>query len=149
MASSLQCIDAIKKRSRTPSSRNIEATVVSPLLQDTRERRERESKNKLYSIEIVEEGAFVKVHYRGYESKYDEWKRKEEVVLMKPSFSVNTEIEWSPITELACSIKKCLLPSQSEDPDVRIQISCVHVMVIASRCCRGRVFLLDPAKSTK
>ena len=102
MASSLQCIDAIKTRSRNPSSRSVEATASSPVLEKVKERREKVSKNKLYDIEIVkEEGAYVKVHYCGYDSKYDEWKMKEEVVLVKPQFPLESGVKWSPITELA------------------------------------------------
>ena len=34
-----------------------------------------------------------------------------------------SEREYSPLTELACGIKKRLLPSRSDDPYVRIQVS--------------------------
>ena len=76
-------------------------------------------------MEVVEEKeALVKVHYTGYSRHFDEWNPKEEVVLNRPNFQKSTEQEWSAITELACSIKKPLLPSRSEDPEVWIQIPC-------------------------
>lgn len=45
-------------------------------------------------------------------------------MLNKPNFQESIEQEWSAVTELACSIKKHLFPSRSEDPEVRIQILC-------------------------
>ena len=66
----------------------------------------------------------MKVHYCGYGSQYDEWKPKEEMELMIPQYSERDEVEWSPVTELACCIKKRLLPSRSEDPEIHIQIPC-------------------------
>ena len=120
--STLQCLDAVKNRAtRLPSKLRAEA-LSPPQLPRKRATTER---NKFYEVEIVEEkGALVKVHYTGYSSNYDEWKPKDEVVLNKPNFHESTEQEWSPVTELACSIKKRLLPSRSDDPEVRIQIPC-------------------------
>ena len=65
----------------------------------------------------------MKVHYVGYGSEY-EWKSRTEIVHTKPDFgSVCNEQEYSPLTELACCIKKRLQPSQTDDRDVRIQVS--------------------------
>ena len=52
----LQCIEAIKKRSRAPSTEKIEAAVISPpdLRRETKAR-QNVSKNKLYDIEILED----------------------------------------------------------------------------------------------
>ena len=107
--SSLQCLDAVKNRTtRVPSRVATEA--LSPLRLPRREAIHKRS--NLYEVEVVEEkGALVKVHYTGYSSIYDEWKPKDEVVLNKPNFFDSDEQEWSPVTELACSIKKHLLPS--------------------------------------
>ena len=112
--SSLQRIEKIRNRSRKPS---VEATAVTTLRLP---RRKAESKN--YSVEIVEEkGAEVKVHYVGCGS---EWKSWTEIVHTKPDFGSGCiEQEYSPLTELACCIKKRLQPSWSNDPDVRIQVS--------------------------
>ena len=124
--SQLQCIDAVKNRCRLSSTKSLEAISIDHK-QMGRKKSIKESKNKLYEIEIMEEdGANVKVHYSGYASIYDEWKPKHEVVLMKPDYSDSVESEWSPLTELACSIKKRLLPSRSEDPEIRIQVPCDH-----------------------
>ena len=41
----------------------------------------------------------------------------------KPSFSPSNQ-QYSPLTDLACAIKKHLQPSRSEDPEVRIQVPC-------------------------
>ena len=123
--STLQCLDAVKnRRTRVPSTANLrlQGEVLSPVRLP---RKQATNAKKLYEVEVVEEkGALVKVHYTGYSSHFDEWKPKEEVVLNKPNFQKSTEQEWSAVTELACSIKKRLLPSRSEDPEVRIQIPC-------------------------
>lgn len=146
LESTLQCIDVVKKRPRVPSAKSLEAIAIDPS-HFRLKKRGKESTKKLYNIEIVEEdGARVKVHYCGYGSQYDEWKPKEEVVLMIPQYYEGGELEWSPVTELACCIKKRLLPSRSEDPDIRIQIPCDHASfrmlqrkaVPVGRCTRGR-----------
>ena len=41
--------------------------------------------SKLYAITVVEEdGERVKVHYEGYDDKYDEWKEISEIVDLSP-----------------------------------------------------------------
>ena len=64
-------------------------------------------------------GLRVRIHYTGYGSEYDEWWPKSEVILNKPGFlpSSSLTLRW----QLACSIKKSLKPSRSEEPEVRIQ----------------------------
>ena len=119
----LQCIDAIKNRSRAGSAKSAEAAA-STISPSHFRPQKRVSKNKLYDIEVVEEnGSQVKVHYCGYGPEYDEWKPRSEVVYTKPSFSPSNQ-QYSPITDLACAIKKHLQPSRSEDPEVRIQVPC-------------------------
>ena len=124
-SSTLQCIESVKNRSRTPSTKNIEASLVSPSHFNLRQqRRQQASKNKPYDIEIVEEDwSRVKVHYCGYSSEFDEWKLKSEVMYAKPTFKPS-EQQFSPLTELACAIKKWLLPRRSDDPEVRIHVLC-------------------------
>ena len=52
----LQCIEAIKKRSRAPSTKKIEAVAISPPdLRHETKARQKVSKNKLYDIEILED----------------------------------------------------------------------------------------------
>ena len=76
--------------------------------------------NTLYDIDILEEdGAQVKIHYKGYHHTFDEWRPKDQVVLKKPEIA---PVDFHPITELACQTKKRLLPSRHEDPAVRIQV---------------------------
>ena len=91
---------------------------------------QREKKSQLYYVEVLEEaGAQVKVHYIGYGNEFDEWRPRTEIVLNKPSFShpetttEHAELN-SPLTNLACCILKWLMPSRSESPEVRIQVSC-------------------------
>ena len=123
--SELQCLDTIKNRRRVSSWRSVEASATAVGTQHL-PRKKKASKDRLYEIEIIEEeGTQVKVHYTGYSSEYDEWKEKNDVVFSKPVFPpTNTEQPISPLTELACTIKKKLLPSRSEDPEVRIQLPC-------------------------
>ena len=113
-----------KNRRRVASHISIEACASADCARLGR--RQTESKNKFYEIEIIEKrGSQVKVHYIGYGSEYDEWKEESEVVYSKSSFPLDDENQSiSPLTELTCAMKKKLLPSRSEDPDVRIQISC-------------------------
>ena len=63
------------------------------------------------------------MHYCGYSSQYDEWRPKAEITYAKPTFQPSDN-PYSPLTELACMIKKRLLPRRSDDPEVRIPIPC-------------------------
>ena len=124
---SLQCIAAIKNRSRVPSTKGLEAAVTCPSdfnHPSSEQRATRAKKNQLYDVEIVEEkGSEVRVHYCGYSSEYDEWKPKVDIKYVAPPFQQREE-DFSPLTHLACCIKKGLLPSRSGDPEVRIQVPC-------------------------
>lgn len=118
---SLQCIAAIKNRSRVPSTKGLETAATSPsdFSHPTSKQRD-----KLYDVEIVEEkGSEVKVHYCGYSSKYDKWKPKVDVKTIAPPFPPCKE-DFSPLTHLACCIKKGLVLSRSGDPEVHIQVPC-------------------------
>ena len=122
--SSLQCLSVVKSRSRTQSSKAIQLAEQIPTAPLLRPRRIR-TQNEAYQIEIVEEqGGRVKVHYIiGYGKEYDEWKPKDDIIINKPVFDSNEDPgEVSPLTELACTIKKKLLPSKVEDTLVRIQV---------------------------
>ena len=135
-SSTLQC------RSRTPT-KNIEASAVSPSHFNLRQqRRQQASKKKTYDIEIVEDESRVKVHYCEYSSEFDEWKLKSEVMYAKPTFEPS-EQQFSPLTELACAIKKRLLPRCSDDPEVRIQVPCdlrsFRVLQGLGKPCKGGV----------
>ena len=119
--SNLQCLDAVKYRSRVQSSLSVEASTTANY---TLRRPQKEKKSQLYDVEVLEEaGAQVKVHYIGYGNEFDEWRPKMEVVLNKPSFQATAEPH-SPLANLACCILKRLMPSRSESPDVRIQVPC-------------------------
>ena len=143
--SALQCINTVKKRSRVQSSRGAESSLSDIRLKETRKQPRQE--NVLYDIEVIEEdGGQVKVHYKGYGSEYDEWKPKTEIVLRGPEFFGNVaEESFSPLTELARCIKKRLLPTKSDDPEVRIQIPCDNgsfrelqqKAMLLGRCARG------------
>ena len=75
----LQCIEAVMNLTRAPSQSFIEAADQGEV---TLPRKKRQRKDKLYEIGIVaEDGPRVKIHYTGYDPKYDEWKLKDEVVL--------------------------------------------------------------------
>ena len=117
----LQCYHSVQKRSRVPSTKGLESAAIDS--SDLSQPRKRSKKNQLYEIEVVEEQQ-VKVHYCGYSSDYDEWKPKSEVKHITPTFQPAADDHFSPLTELACSIKKKLLPSRHGDLEVRIQVSC-------------------------
>lgn len=115
----LQCYNTIKNRTRTQSTTAVEASTSDLMFTLPRKCRQSQNKQQLYDIEIIEEeGSKVKIHYIGYDSRFDEWKPKEEVVLKKPQDLVR---DFDPLTELACQIKRRLVPSRHDDPDVRIQ----------------------------
>lgn len=121
--STLQCIDAVKKRQRISSWKSLESSITAAYIQHL-PRKIKQARID-YEIEIIEEGSRVKVHYTGYSSQYDEWKEKNDIVISKPDFPLtDAEQPISPLTELACTIKKKVLPSRSEDPEVRIQLPC-------------------------
>ena len=113
---SLQCIDTVKRTPRAPSIKNIEAAAISPSHSKGHHQRKRESKKRFYDTTIVEEKG----------SQDDERKPripKPEAMSKKPKLD-NSCIgqDYSPFTELACSIKKRLLASIEDDPEVIIQV---------------------------
>ena len=129
-----QCMQIVKKRTRALSKKAIESADNNIDVALPRKRRTKE--DKLYETEVVaEDGPRVKVHYTGYDSKFDEWKSKEDIVLRQPE--TPQMCEFHPITELACQIKKKLLPSRHVDPDVRIQVP-VTEEFFSALCCRGK-----------
>lgn len=74
----LQCISAVKNRFRMPTAKSLSAIAN----QDFAAPKKQKKDNKLYDIEIVDEdGPNVKVHYVGYDEKYDEWKPRSQVVM--------------------------------------------------------------------
>ena len=111
----LQYYYSIKNRARTPSAAFLQGLSSSLLpLHSARKA------SNIYDIEVIkEDGPRVLVHYIGYSSEYDEWKSKEEVLLKKPVVMTG---DFDPITELSCSIKRKLLPSRPEDPQVKIKL---------------------------
>ena len=53
---------------------------------------------RLYELEIVEEDDFtsrVKVHYIGYDSEYDQWRNKEDVVVIQPENQGALHLEYT------------------------------------------------------
>ena len=117
----LQCINSIKTRSRSQSVKAIEAGATL-WEQDPIFRRPNSKKtDKVYEIEIAEEnGPRVKVHYKGYSADYDEWKMRDEVIVSaSPTLD---RPDFHPITELACLIKKRLLPSRHQDSAVSVLV---------------------------
>ena len=87
--------------------------------------------NKLYPIEITEEvEERVKVHYIGYDTKYDEWRSRDEIVQPgsndSSEKSVPIQLDYRPFDfhkALAYSIKAALKCSmRGRDPDVRIEL---------------------------
>ena len=80
--------------------------------------------SKLYAITIVEEdGERVKVHYEGYDDKYDEWKDKSEIVDPSPVPEKDIYQPFELHRELAIQIKMALDSKHRRDPEVRIELS--------------------------
>ena len=80
----LNSLDAVKNRVRQLSTKALEAFATK----NTRlPQMVRGKNNRLYEIEVIDEDSeqkMVKIHYNGYDSKYDEWKPKNEVVFSPP-----------------------------------------------------------------
>ena len=80
----------------------------------------RKTDKEVYKIEIAEDGPRMKVHYKRYSAEYDEWKMRDEVIVSAPP--TLDRPDFHPITELACLIKKRLLPSRHQDSSVCVQM---------------------------
>ena len=130
----LSCLDAVKSRSRTQSSRLRESTEESKTIRASSCSRRHNSRSTLFPIQVLDEDITrqheVKIHYIGFSKKYDEWIRKSQIqykpVLEPPSPSESEEsvdLQSHNFATLACCIKQKLIPSRkTEDPKVRIQI---------------------------
>ena len=117
----LQCISAVKNRSRMPTAKSLSAIAN----QDFAIPPKKQKDNKLYDIEIVDEdGPNVKVHYVGYDEKYDEWKPKSQILMKKPE---GDRTDYSPFVELVSCIKKKLKAIRTDDPAVRIQVGFEYI----------------------
>ena len=67
----------------------------------------------------------MKVHYVGYEEKY-EWKPRSQVVMKKPE---DDRTDYSPFVQLVSCIKKKLRAIHTDDPAVRIQVGFEYIHV--------------------
>jgi hypothetical protein len=109
-------MNAVKSRSRMPTAKSLSAIANQDFTLPPKKQKD----NKLYDIEIVDEdGPNVKVHYVGYDNKYDEWKPRSQVVMKKPECG---HTDYSPFVELVSCIKKKLKAIRTDDPAVRIQV---------------------------
>ena len=100
------------------------------------------SSNKLYRVRVIEEdGDLVKVHFIGYSSREDEWKTREELVLLQGGATPDSDDArdssatetsqpccdvWQPFSlyrELGNKIKCSLQSARKESPTVKINIS--------------------------
>ena len=84
--------------------------------------------DKLYAVEVIEDdGDRVKIHYVGYEDRFDEWREKEEVEDWKDAEHGGQQLEtelYQPFSlhqELAYHIKSSLKGSR-KDPVIRIEM---------------------------
>ena len=82
-----------------------------------------EDDDQLYSVEITEEREDqVKIHYIGYSSKHDEWRKKEDIV--QPS-TINRPERYQPFDihqQLVYAVKASLVSYRYKDPAVRIEV---------------------------
>ena len=94
--------------------------------------------DKLYRLCVLEEKerGQVKVHYVGYGSEYDEWRAKEDVVVLNNPASSGDEESDDDIPVAKCSFKQiclydelgyrikcCLMSDRKRDPLCRVSIS--------------------------
>ena len=72
----------LRKRSREPKD-YIKDNFKLPRLRRTSGNSRKD--NKLYELEVLEEDdGRVKVHYLGYDSQYDEWRDRDDIVSLQP-----------------------------------------------------------------
>lgn len=105
--------------------------------------------NKLYPIEIVEEHSEkVKIHYKGYNEKYDEWRDKKDIVLPKTMPPLKSALEYHPFSlynELKYLVKMGLDSKRRKEPEVRIEMPFDEVLFngglkasgVFQRCSHG------------
>lgn len=98
------------------------------------------SSDELYKIRVIEEkGEKVKVHYVGYSKKYDEWKRREDLVVLDDgnddesshSEDENDDSRYAPLSMyivLADRIKLSLTSNRRVTPAIRIEVPFDRVM---------------------
>ena len=90
-------------------------------------------KNKLYPVEVLESREeTVKIHYVGYDDKFDEWRKKEDIVCPSDDKSDDNHhtsalqleryVPFDHHRELAYAIKATLNSSPRNDPMVRIEL---------------------------
>ena len=118
----LQCISAVKNRSRMPTAKSLSAIANQDFAIPPKKQKK---DNKLYDIEIVDEdGPNLKVHYVGYDEMYDEWKPRSQILMKKPE---GDRTDYSPFVELVSCIKKKLKAIHTDDPAVRIQVGFEYI----------------------
>lgn len=83
--------------------------------------RVRAEKDKLYSVTVLKEnGDKVKIHYKGYDEEYDEWRNRDE--------PAPTELykQFELHQEVAMQIKLALNSKNRTDPDVCIEVHLIN-----------------------
>ena len=107
-------------RSSTTNYRDLGDIKLPPL---KRHRKDKDSE-KTYPVEVVDadDTGGVKIHYVGYSSRHDEWRRESDLVRLSPP-SPDLLRPISLYEELSYAIKAALKPSgPSKDPIVRLEI---------------------------
>ena len=79
--------------------------------------------DKLYPIEVVErEDNRIKIHYTGYDKKFDEWRDMKDIVQPKSTKKSSVYRPFSLYGELSYQVKLALNSSRRKEPEVRIEI---------------------------
>ena len=81
---------------------------------------------KLYPVEVVDrDGTRLRIHYVGYDDRYDEWREAEEVETIDTDCEESEAelyLPYDPHRELAYQIKAALDSRHRKDPDTRIDM---------------------------
>ena len=103
--------------------------------------------DKLYPVEITDETeSEVKIHYKGYDSRHDEWRPREEIVALEAGADDEHELDalqlerYSPFDhhkELAYAIKAALC-AKHRDPGVRIEVPFDILIFNGGLKCAGK-----------
>ena len=126
-------METVKRKHRLIGNKSSYKDLVNVELPRSLRKRKRTSTEsqrceKIFPIEIVgKEGKKVKVHYIGYDNKYDEWKDEEEILDYNESrrltMNKSNELMCKPFSlyeDLAIKIKRALTCRRSGSPLVKI-----------------------------
>lgn len=134
----------LRSRTRLPSYKEPKESDIYSNSKAEKKPKKRQQEPDLYAVEVLEEDSTkCRVHYVGYDSCYDEWKDKDEIVdcyepCDEDSKTATSDkiFRFSLYDELSVKIKSSLNSSRKESPIVRIDMPFDKIEFDGGiRCC--------------